>query len=198
MINIRTYAALPFNEEEILRYAGVRDKSEDMIALMRDAIEEAKSVLTYRVCSREFDITQEGCTIDFGFAKIQSEALAKRLSGSFGAVIFAATVGIGLDRLIARYGAVSPSKALMLQAIGAERIESLCDRFCSDMQDEYRNSGKSITQRFSPGYGDLNIEAQKEIFRVLDCSRQIGLTLNESMLMSPSKSVTAIVGIRNG
>ena len=55
--------------------------------------------------------------------------------------------------------------------------------------------GKFLKPRFSPGYGDLPLEMQRDIFRVLDCSRKIGLTLNESLLMSPSKSVTAIVGI---
>ena len=44
-------------------------------------------------------------------------------------------------------------------------------------------------------YGDLPLEMQKDIFNVLDCSKRIGLTLNESLLMSPSKSVTAIIGI---
>lgn len=49
--------------------------------------------------------------------------------------------------------------------------------------------------RFSPGYGDLPLSAQREIFAVLDCGKRIGLMLNDSLLMSPSKSVTAFVGI---
>lgn len=49
--------------------------------------------------------------------------------------------------------------------------------------------------RFSPGYGDLPINMQKDIFAALDCPRKIGLSLNESLLMSPSKSVTAIIGV---
>ena len=52
-----------------------------------------------------------------------------------------------------------------------------------------------IRPRFSPGYGDLPIEIQKDIFRALDCPRRIGLTLNENLLMSPTKSVSAIIGI---
>ena len=52
-----------------------------------------------------------------------------------------------------------------------------------------------LPPRFSPGYGDLPLSLQRDIFRVLDCPRKIGLTLNESLLMSPSKSVTAIVGL---
>lgn len=54
-----------------------------------------------------------------------------------------------------------------------------------------------LKPRFSAGYGDLPLEVQKDIFRVLDCPRKIGLTLNDSLLMSPTKSVTAIVGIED-
>ena len=90
-----------------------------------------------------------------------------------------------------RYTSLSPAKALFFQAIGAERIESLCDTFCAELKE----NGLQLRPRFSPGYGDLPLDLQKDLFRVLDCSRKIGLTLNESLLMSPSKSVTAIIGI---
>lgn len=198
MIYTKTYTAPPIDEDEILRYAGVREKTDEMTDLLRDVMAEAEGELTYRVCWSYFDLTRDGDAMDFGFAKFESAALAVCLDCCDRAVLFAATVGIGLDRLIAKYGTASPSKALMLQAIGAERIESLCDEFCCFLQNELVKCGRSITRRFSPGYGDLRIEVQEDIFRVLDCSRQIGLTLNESMLMSPSKSVTAIIGIKNG
>ena len=83
---------------------------------------------------------------------------------------------------------------MFFQAIGAERIESLCDAFCAEREAE----GLRLRPRFSPGYGDLPLELQRDLFRGLDCSRKIGLTLNESLLMSPSKSVTAIAGIVGG
>lgn len=198
MIYTKTYTAPPIEEDEILRYAGVREKTDEMTALMRDVMVEAEGVLTYKVCWNYFDLTRDGNVLDFGFAKLESSALALCLDSCERAVVFAATVGIGLDRLIAKYGTLSPSKALMLQAIGAERIESLCDEFCGSLQNELVKCGGNITRRFSPGYGDLTIGVQEDVFRVLDCSRQIGLTLNESMLMSPSKSVTAIIGIKIG
>ena len=80
----------------------------------------------------------------------------------------------------------------MFQAIGAERIEALCDAFCDDISKEYNIA---IKPRFSPGYGDLPLECQKDIFAVISPEKHIGLTLTDSMLMSPSKSVTAIVGL---
>ena len=106
------------------------------------------------------------------------------------AIIFAATVGLAPDRAIARYGVSSPTKALVFDAIGAERIESLCDCFCKEIGNE-----KKLRPRFSAGYGDLSIGVQRDIFRLLDCSKNIGLTLGESLIMTPSKSVTAIIGV---
>ena len=49
--------------------------------------------------------------------------------------------------------------------------------------------------RFSPGYGDWALEEQKILFPVLDCAHAIGLTLTESCMMAPVKSVTAVMAI---
>jgi cobalamin-dependent methionine synthase I len=98
-----------------------------------------------------------------------------------------------MDRLIAKYSSISPAKALMMQAIGTERIESLCNTFCRDVA-----ANRMITSRVSPGYGDIPMEMQRDIFVLLDCSKRIGITLSESLLMSPTKSVTAIFGVKNG
>ena len=84
----------------------------------------------------------------------------------------------------------------MLQALGAERIEALCDSFCDFLAAEY--APLTVRQRFSPGYGDLPLQNQRAFFDALQCHREIGLYLNESLLMSPTKSVTAIVGIGPG
>ena len=64
-----------------------------------------------------------------------------------------------------------------------------------DPREIMQAEGIHFTDRFSPGYGDLPLDVQKNIFPLLDCERKIGLTLNESLIMSPSKSVTAFVGM---
>ena len=63
------------------------------------------------------------------------------------------------------------------------------------LAEEHARVGKRTRPRFSAGYGDLPLGVQREIFAALDCPKHIGLTLNDSLLMSPTKSVTAIVGI---
>ncbi len=193
-VEVRTYTALEYNVKEILRYAGVREVSDDMSALVSECLSETEGKLIYKVCFGEFPVLHGENTVNLGFAETNSKDLAKNLDGCESILLFAATVGHGLDRLIARYSRVSPSKALIFQAIGAERIEALCEAFCREIAEE--RSDRICRPRFSPGYGDLELEIQKDIFRVLDCPRKIGLSLNSSMLMSPSKSVTAIIGIK--
>ena len=60
---------------------------------------------------------------------------------------------------------------------------------------ELEKSGLYLRPRFSPGYGDFPIEFQEPIMRMLDCAKKIGLTMTDSYMMSPTKSVTAIIGI---
>jgi len=188
----------PIRREEILRYAGAKSETPELSALLNATLEETEGIFSSAVCWQEFPLTCQDGKLDLTFAETGSQSLSRRLEGCCRVVVFAATVGLSLDRLIFRYGKTAPAKALLLQAIGAERIEALCDAFQEELRKTAASEGLSITGRFSPGYGDLPLELQRDIFRVLDCSRQIGLTLNDSLLMSPSKSVTAIIGIGKG
>lgn len=194
-IIVKAYGEMPFCEKEILRYAGCRDARDGIAELMEECIALARECLVYKVCYRELDVTVSETACDFGFFSLESQKLCTNLAGCEKVILFAATVGVGIDRLIAKYGRISPSKAVMLQAIGAERIESLCDAFSAELASERRTK---LRPRFSPGYGDLPLDCQKKIFSILDCERRIGLTLTDSLLMSPSKSVTAFAGIGDG
>ena len=195
MVVAKIYKEPPVCEKEILRYAGCKatglPEEAQMNQLLHECLEEVLPKLTYKVCYMETPLVLEETVCDFACLKVESKDLAKNLQGCEKAVLFAATIGVEIDRLIAKFGRISPAKAVMIQAIGAERIESLCDIFCAELEEE----AGSLRPRFSPGYGDLALETQKDIFRVLNCNKHIGLSLNDSMLMSPSKSVTAFVGI---
>ena len=184
-----------FDIREILRYSGCKEPTEEILRVLDECINECRKELVYRVCYCEVEVNISDEYVDFPFAQVKSAALAKNLSGCKSAIVFAATVGIGIDRLIAKYGKVSQTKAVFFNAIGAERIESLCDMFEKE-QREFKVAEKQFLHpRFSPGYGDFDIAVQADIFRVLDCPKRIGASLNRSLLMSPSKSVTAVIGI---
>lgn len=198
IVYTESLANLPYDKAEILRYSGTREVSKEIDALLEECLKEIEGKITNRICYCEFDILEYENGLDLGFVRTDSKLLKRHLKGCDRIVLFAATIGIEIDRLIAKYSRFSPAKALMLQAIGAERIESLCNAFNDKITSNYSCAGKKTVSRLSPGYGDIALEMQRDIFAVLDCSRKIGLSLNDSLLMSPSKSVTAIIGIGEG
>lgn len=181
---LKSYEEPDFDRKEILRYAMCKQEDENVRALLDKCIAEIRGKLVYKVCYIELPT-------DALFSDIDSKLLKKYLDDCKSYVLFAATVGIELDRLIKKYTRISPATAHMFQCIGAERVESLCDMFCNDIKKEY----VSTKPRISAGYGDMPLEMQKEIFNILDCPRKIGVSLNDSLLMSPSKSVTAFIGV---
>jgi len=185
----------PVHRAEVFRYAGVREPDDTWETELDRQLMQCSGVFDGRVCYERFPVTVEGNHVDMTFADPESAALAKNLHGCREIILFAATVGLGIDRLIRKSSAANVADAVWLQAIGAERIEALCDTFCEKQRLLAEEKGLYLRPRFSPGYGDLPLSLQREIFRTLDCSRQIGLSLTESLLMMPSKSVTAIIGI---
>lgn len=173
------------DKKEILRYMGCKTPDENILSLLEECLSEAMPTLSYAVSYSVYPIKYK--------KDISSDGLLKHLSDSDEIIIFAATIGVGIDRLISKYSRISPTKAVVFQAIGTERIEALCDVFCNEMKKKYG----SITNRFSPGYSDWDIKDQKLIISVTDATKNLGICLNDSFLMSPSKSVTAVVGIKN-
>lgn len=192
---VKIYDDFPYNKDEILRYCGVKESTAEIENLICDCLRECKDAFSYKVSYIETSVKISDNIVDFGFAKTKSSALSKNLAGCKSAVLFAATVGMGIDRLIFKYSRISAAKAVVLQAVGAERTEALCNAFCDDLKNDLGRKNLFVRPRFSPGYGDFSVEFQKEMFSVLDCNRKIGLSLNESMIMTPSKSVTAVMGI---
>ncbi len=173
------------DKKEILRYMGCKTPDDNILSLLKECIEESLPSLSYAVSYAVFPIKYK--------KDISSQGLLKHLEKSDEIIIFAATIGVGIDRLISKYSRISPTKAVIFQAIGTERIEALCDAFCDEMKKKYG----CITNRFSPGYSDWDIKDQKLIISITEATKNLGICLNDSFLMSPSKSVTAVIGIQN-
>ena len=151
------------DRQEILRYAGVRRSDAATEALLDECWPKARAVLEYKLVSRVFEDRIE----------------------------FVATTGTGLDRLIARYSQTSGARAVLTAAIGTERVEALCDRFCADMA--LAHPERILQPRVSPGYGTIPLTEQGRIFRELEVTKTIGVYLTEGMFMIPEKSVAAMI-----
>ena len=112
----------PVNENEALRYAGVKENTPEMNALLQECIQLCNNRLTPRVCYAFYPVARQEGMLDLGFAKTSSASLIRNRAGCGEIVLFAATIGLEMDRLIARYAQLSPARSVMLPAIGAERI----------------------------------------------------------------------------
>ena len=180
--------------KETLRYLGYYGAvGKDAIQAELDACEKLIiPALSPKACFEQFSISR-GDMLDLGFAKTDSKSLAINLEGCDKIVLFAATVGAEVDRLILKYSKLSPAKALILQAMGSAAIECWCD----DINDVITEKYGATRPRFSCGYGDLPLQLQRNIFAALSVTKRLGVTLSDNLFMTPTKSVTAIIGIKN-
>ena len=107
-------------------------------------------------------------------------------------VVMGVTLGSAVDSLIRTGQIRDMAQAVLLDCGASVLIEQICDTFEEQIRCEINGF---MTGRYSPGYGDLPLEIQKQLIRVLDGPRKIGLTVSQSYSMIPRKSVTAVLGI---
>ena len=186
---------IPFDEKEILRYAMLPSFAPAPEELpMKECLAAAKGAVQCRAVWCRYPLKRDGEELNLGFARTTSRGLKEHLEGCDEIILFACTAGAEMDRRIARAKLQSPAKGLLMHAIGAQQVEGGCDRLCRQLAEQFPD--KQLTDRYSPGYGDLPLEMQKDVMTALDCGRTVGITLTDSLLMTPSKSVTAIIGMK--
>ena len=185
-------------QSEVLRYLGYRGQKADeaITEQIRECIHEMLRVIQPRFVYRRFPITfVEEDTMEAGGLVLKSRNLSTNLRGCREVIYFAATLGSGVDRLMTRFGRLNITKAAILQAVGAAAMEAYCDQCQRSLEEELQAEHLFLRPRFSPGYGDFDICYQEPVVRMLNCAKTIGLTLTDSFMMTPTKSVTAVIGI---
>ena len=189
---------------ETARYLGYQKVSvpdEQTDALIKNAASALLEVIKPQAVYEQFDLSVEydeeagAGVVAFADVRIPSKDLARNLRECNKVVIFASTLGAQCDQQIRRAQIKDPVKAAVLQATGAMYIEKCVDLLNEKIRIEFEEQGYKVRPRFSPGYGDVPLEVQKDFFRLLPCQR-IGLTLMDTLIMSPEKSVTAFIGIK--
>lgn len=183
--------------KEAVRYLGYGRHAIDerTLELIRDSFKELEQVADVRFVYRIFEITEQNENeLIIGTLKIQSKNLSKNLKGCREVVVFGATLGIGVDLLMKKYSISDMTKAVVLQACAAAFLEENCDQMQKQIAEEL-DKGLYLRPRFSPGYGDFSVFHQQELLQMLEASKKIGLTMTEGYMLTPSKSVTALMGI---
>lgn len=184
-------------EKEAVRYLGFGKNAVDdrTLALIRESFEDLDREAGMKSVHRVFDLEQTADgRIVIGPMDIKSRSLGRNLKGCDKVILFGATLGTGVDRLITRTSLTDMAKAAVLQACAAALLEEYCDGCQEKIAEEMETEGRYLRPRFSPGYGDFDISHQEVLMRMLDCAKTIGLTMTDSFMMTPTKSVTALIG----
>ena len=183
---------------EAVRYLGYGKHAVDdgTLALITEVFRELDQIKRVKSVYRIFDLQvgEAGQTEIAGWT-VTSKNLAKNLTGCDQIVLFGATLGTEVDQLIRRYSLTDMAKAVVGQACAAAELEEYCDHCQRQIAREAERQGRYLRPRFSPGYGDFSIHCQDTLMRMLDCAKTIGLTLTAGGMMTPTKSVTAVIGM---
>ena len=110
-------------------------------------------------------------------------------------VFLCGTIGAEFDAWQRRLSVTSAADALLSQQIGLDAVEKVMDELEDEVKMKVEGEGLKLRPRRSPGYGDLPIELSRTIISELDATRRIGVSITESDLLVPSKSVTAVCEI---
>lgn len=184
--------------EEVLRYLGCPGTEDPAtLALVEGCsarlLAAARPKWTYRVF--DLAVQTDGVRLDCGLL-LPGRDLAAHLRGCSRAALLAATLSAPVDALLRRAQAEDLAAAVALDCCATAAVEAVCD--LAEAEIRVRFPGCSFPFRFSPGYGDLPIELQDPILRLLDAPRRVGLCATDRHILTPRKSVTAVLGISDG
>ena len=186
---------LKYDLHEAARYMGYKHgakPSEEICELCEVAYKELCKVITPKYIYKEYDFTRTTDGIIIDGIEFKSTKLLSHLKDSTSIILFGATIGVGADTLVRKYAITDAAMTSVVHSVGASMVENLCDQACEELKNTIKGDHK---YRFSPGYGGLDISSQADFFKLLPMTKQMGVTLSASFLMTPTKTVTAFIGV---
>ena len=190
---------LEIPKDEVLRYLGYRSQliDEKLDELIDLTIEESKTLIAPRfITSRcKVSLVENGVKLLGTSVILTGNDIKEHLKDSKECVLMGVTIGGNIEKRINLYGKTNLTKSLILDSCATTAVEEICDKVEDYIKSEVIGNGEFITFRYSPGYGDLSLDVQKDIINILKSEKTIGLTVSTHNLLMPRKSVTAIIGL---
>jgi 5-methyltetrahydrofolate--homocysteine methyltransferase len=193
MVNDRNIVVDKVNFSEALRYLGYGnnipdEKTKELLLLCSKQLQEAmQGKFVYKV----FDLV-DGQIPNSKF-KLEGKAIAKHLTNCTKVIFMCATISAKVDALIRKKQIVSMAEAMITDSLASAVIEQVCDKAEERILKDFKEY--EHTWRFGLGYDDFPLEKQKEFLEILDAPKQIGVCVNSSMMLTPTKSVTCVIGL---
>lgn len=204
MATVEDYHIDSIDRDEVLGFLGYagQDLGGDLEARLDEMVARCVGVARPRGCVRVFDVLERGEKDGVPFVSLAGTALvlegrsiATHLDGAVAVGVLAVTAGMGVDAELRRLALTDRVGGVIFDAAGSALVERAADAAEESVAALASERGLFAGARFSPGYGDLPLATQPVLLGALDAQRLLGITLSSSLLMAPSKSVTAVVGL---
>lgn len=187
---------MELNLEEALRYLGAGGApTGELRGDLASVADKLVRTLRPRYVYRVFPVahTREGAVLEGSGVVLPGETARRMLEQCRQAALLLCTLGAGFETLLRAEQVRDMARAVMLDACGSAWVEAGCGE--AERELAARFPGKYLTDRFSPGYGDLPLSLQPAVCAALDAWRRLGVQVTGSLLMNPTKSVTAVIGL---
>ncbi len=186
---------LKYDLRETARYMGYRHgamPTPEICELVDEAYGELCKAIQPKYIYKEYEFTKTPDGIIVDGIEFRSQKLLTHLKNSSTVILFGATLGQGVDTLIRKYSVTDIAMNAIAQAVAGSMVENLCDIACEELSKSIKGEHRP---RFSPGYSDFHISAQKDFFKLLPMNKQLGVSLSDGFMMTPTKTVTAFIGV---
>lgn len=197
---------IEIDEKEVLRYLQYKnqDMQDDLLHIIRECIESTKEIINPRFIYRKYKIKKSKFSNSKGKVYLEGANLILQSDDVYDlfidcdeCILMSATLGLEIEREIRKLTYTDLTRGVITDACSTTAIEEVCDIVQDSIEKELIKNNKYITYRYSPGYGDLSIEKNVDINNILNSQKEIGLTVTNSGIMIPRKSVVALIGISN-
>ncbi len=192
--------------------ARAREQSPRLVDLAAQALEIGRPLLqpvvAYRLWKLKAVQHERLLLSDNGVqAALSGKALARLLASSRQVVLLLGTIGSALETHVSILLPANPPLGLALDAVGSAAVQSLLEAACAQIGRDAGQRGWQATVPLSPGMeGWPAGPGQAQVFAALDAplpddpaglplTAQVGVSLNESGMMVPLKSLTAVIGL---
>ena len=195
---------IEIDEREVLRYLQYKNQNIDdnLSNKIKKCIERTKEIINPKFIIRKYGIKKSNTAnvkkevyLEGVNLTLQSDDIYNLLLECDECILMSVTLGLEIEIEIRKLTYTDLTKGIITDACATTAVEEVCDIVQDHIAKKLLKEYKYITDRYSPGYGDLPIEKNVDINNILNSQKEIGLTVTNNGIMIPRKSVVALIGV---
>lgn len=202
---IEKYEIRSIDRSEVLRYLGYSGQAmtPELDARIDGQMERCLAVSRPAGAWRVFEVAGSGELSDGRpvvrlaqtSLELVGESMREHMAGAVAVGVMAVTIGMGVEQELRRLALTDHVAQIIFDAAATTAVERAADACEASLVAAAYERGLHTNFRFSPGYGDMPLSTQPVLLDALDARRRLGISLSKTLLMTPTKSVTAVVGM---